>query len=405
MELTTVAGEIPERLRSSNLPRESNDYAPGELWKYKAALEETATLAITDLKGVITYVNRRFCELSGYSEKELLGETHRLINSGYHPKEFYQNLWNTISSGETWRGEIRNRHKSGRAYWSTMTIIPFCDESGKPYQYVSIRNDLSAQQEAAAEHLRLVDTQSQLNLAEEAILKRDRFVSMASHELKTPITALQIRVEVGLRKLRAHQRGLAREDQEKILKSTLMQARRLTRMIDDMLDVSRISAGQLKLKFERENLVRVVDDVLNQFHDDLRRQGIDVSFTAPDAIWGRIDRVRIEQVIINLLTNGMKYGERKLLSVTVEKSGERAFIRIADKGKGMSEEFQARLFQRYARENEGGDIKGQGLGLWITAQIVKAHGGEISVKSKLGEGSVFTVALPLSGNDTGSLTL
>ncbi len=405
MERESIKEVLTERLRRLHDRQESTYHALGELWNYKTALEETATVAITDLKGVITSVNRKFCELTGYSAEELVGQSHRMLSSGYHTKEFYRDLWQTISTGEIWRGEIRNRHRSGRAYWSTMTIIPFRDPAGRIYQYVSIRSDISALKEAEAEHLRLLDAQKKLNLAEEAVLNRDRFVSMASHELKTPISALQLRIEGGLRKIGTSPTGLSCEEQTKILKTALAQTKRLTGMIDDMLDVSRIAAGRLQLKYEKVNLVRLVDDVINQFHDDLRSRNIEVHFTAPETILCSVDRVRIEQVLINLLTNGMKYGGGKPIEVSVQERDGRGLIQVSDSGQGMAESFQARLFERYARENESGDIQGNGLGLWITSQIVKAHGGEISVRSQLNLGTTFTVELPLEAARGGELTL
>ncbi len=377
----------------------------GDLRNYKAALEEVAAVSVTDLQGVFTSVNSKFCLLTGYSEQELLGKTHRILNSGYHTKAFYQNLWDTIRSGGTWRGEIRNLHQSGRAYWSQMTIIPFCDRSGSPYQYLSVRSDMSALKEAELERVRLVDIQKELNRAEEAILSRDRFVSMASHELKTPITALQLRIQVRLKKLKADPAGQTPAEQSGILETLLLQVQRLNHMVDDMLDVSRISAGRLELKYERINLVRVVDEILAQYHDDFVREKVEVGFFSPEFIWGNWDRARIEQILINLLTNALKYGAGKPISVTLEEKSGQAVVRVKDQGIGMSETFQKQVFSRFAREHEAGDIHGNGLGLWITSRIVKAHGGEITVASEFGKGSEFIVELPLSTDHSGALTL
>ena len=151
-------------------PEEALERSRKELADIRFALDESAIVAITDQRGIINYVNDKFCEISKYSRQELIGQDHRIINSTYHRKEFIRNLWTTIASGNVWRGEIKNRAKDGSYYWVDTTIVPFLNADGKPYQYVAIRSDIT-ERKRAEEQIR--EQAALLDQAQDAILVRD----------------------------------------------------------------------------------------------------------------------------------------------------------------------------------------------------------------------------------------
>lgn len=160
-----------------------------ELSDYKHALDESSIVAITDQKGIIIHANDNFCRISKYTKEELLGKDHRIINSGYHSKEFIRNLWRTISSGNIWKGELKNKAKDGSTYWVDTTIVPFINEHGKPYQYVAIRSDITDRKKAEEN---LIRYSTALEITNKQLID---FCNIVSHNLRAPLTNIAMLVD------------------------------------------------------------------------------------------------------------------------------------------------------------------------------------------------------------------
>lgn len=229
----------------------------------------------------------------------------------------------------------------------------------------------------------------------ESLRSRDEFLSVVSHELKTPLTTLKINSQTRTRNLdKGFNENFSLDKLRKIFSDDNRQIVRLTRLIDDMLDIARISTGKLQLQMESFNFCDMVADVVEQFHEQYRVKNVSLQFTCNEDIIGNWDRFRIEQVLSNLLTNALKYGKLKPVQVEATQDNDMVILRVKDEGIGIAKENQKRIFERFERAIPSSAISGLGLGLYITKQIVEMHRGSIELVSALDSGSVFTVRLP-----------
>ena len=254
---------------------------------------------------------------------------------------------------------------------------------GEPARVILSLRDVTHQKEIQSELERL-------------IVARDEFLSIASHELKTPLTSIQLQTGMIKRNLaKGDPAALAPARMERMVEQTDRQVSRLTRLVNDMLDVSRMETGKLQLDREDVSLPELVRDVVERVSPQLVQSGAILRIQSLAPAVGRVDRFRIEQVLINLLTNAARYGEGQPIDIHLRCDGRQAELSVRNGGKGIAPEDHRRIFARFERATSASEVSGLGLGLYIARQIVTAHGGSIRLESALGAGATFVVTLPL----------
>lgn len=273
-------------------------------------------------------------------------------------------------------------------------LISFFIDSGKR------RNNLTGKRRKESEYLQIIASlEEKYKKAQEEIRFRDEFLSVASHELKTPLTSMLLQIQAALHNIRNV--SLAQFSVEHLmamLKNTENQTKRLSRMINDLLQVSIITTGKLDLELEEVNMTGLVNEILQDFSERLERDNYTINFKKGNAVIGHWDRVRIEQAVTNLISNAIKYGNKQPIDISVGQSHSIAKLTIRDHGIGVSKKQQTKVFELFERGVSQSEYRGLGVGLYITDQIVKAHGGKLLLHSKEGKGATFTIELPIKNS-------
>ncbi|NMO77794.1 PAS domain S-box protein [Bacillus sp. UniB3] len=334
------------------------------------ALEQSSIIAFTDKRGIITKVNSKFCEISGYTREELIGKTHRIVNSGYHSKEFFRNVWQTIAQGEIWKGEIRNKRKDGTYYWVDTTIVPFLDKNNKPYQYLAIRNDITEKKRT-----------------EEVLHRQDKLAAVGqlaagvAHEIRNPLTSIKGYAEF-------LSMDETEKDRQEYFDIILDEIERVNSIVEEFMLLSKPTVSVL----ERKPLLPIIDNVVSILDYQLRKSKIKLNriYEEPN-LFVECDENKLKQVFLNFIKNAVEaMPNGGSIEITVKREDEDITIMIKDSGIGMSKEQIKKLGEPFFTTKKDGN----GLGLMVSFKIIENLNGKVYIDSEQNKGTSFHITLP-----------
>ena len=383
-----------------------NQTVAEELRQQKRALDQHAIVSITDPHGNIVYANRKFCKISGYTSKELIGRNHNIVKSGIHPPKFFAELWSTITAGKVWHGEVCNRNKSGGLYWVNATIVPILDEYFLPRNYIAIRTDITANKQMAEElSVAAVELKKAKEAAESGLQAKSAFLANMSHEIRTPMNAV-----IGFAEVALQDPALSPATRVHI-NTILSSAKDLLRIINDILDISKLESAKLSLEMVCFNLPNVLSASLRTLEHRAAAKNLSLKLeytaTLPVRLMG--DPHRLRQVILNLVGNSIKFTNKGEITLSVRQGDEADILlfSVKDTGIGMTQEHIAKIFEPFSQADASTTrhYGGTGLGTTISKQIIELMRGKIWVESEIGQGSVFyfTAFLPVATTTDGCL--
>ncbi len=342
-----------------------------ELEDLKYALDQSAIVAITNVQGDITYVNDTFCAISKYPREALMGRNHRILNSGLHGLEFFKEMYRTIAQGRVWRGDLRNRARDGSLYWVDTTIVPFLNDEGKPYQYVSIRYDITERK------------RSEAALRDQASLAQlGKLAAVVAHEVRNPLAAIRGALQVIGKRLDAKSQEFS------VVQEVIARVDGLSDIVQDLTQFARPrqpSPIPVPLR-------TFVSSVVSLVSRDAALAHVRVDVDVEDATI-HVDVDQIQQAFLNLLINGAQAmqgtGRITITGVTRKDSCE---ISIRDEGPGIPAEVRDHLFEPFFTTKH----RGTGLGLATARRIIDSHGGSLTLESPEGGGTIARIRVPLT---------
>lgn len=350
-----------------------------EVSNYKFALDASSIVAIADPKGIIKYANDNFCKISKYSRDELLGKDHRLVRSGYHSKAFIKNLWDTISAGKIWKGELKNKAKDGTFYWVDTTIVPFLDEDGKPFQYVAIRSDISDRKKTEEELIRYSEAMADKNA------QLVDFCNIVSHNLRAPLVNISMLVDY-------IEQSEDVEEQVEALGKVKPVVNHLMEIFNELVESLQVRQDAT-IKLDKVALQGSLDKVLKGFESQIREYEAVITTDFSGAPFIYCPQQYLESIFTNLISNSLKYkspNRSPKIIIKTKDLGNSILLSVEDNGLGINlSVHQKNLFKIRKTFHKHPDAKG--FGLFMTKTQVEAIDGKIWAESSPDVGSTFFI--------------
>jgi PAS domain S-box-containing protein len=383
--------------------------AQKELNRLSTAVEQSSnSIIITDINGNIEYTNPKFTELTGYTAEEVLGQNPRIVNSGTHSKKHYSDLWQTITSEKTWKGEFHNKKKNGDYYWTQSTITPIKNETEEIINFLAINEDITARKKAeheihkknqellvSEEELRTSNKELILakNKAEESDRLKTEFINNMSHEIRTPLNGI-----LGFSSL-LDQKNKSEVKRKQYINIINNCGDQLLRIIDGILEISILGTKQVKVVEKEICLNDLIFELFSIFNIKAKEKKIPLHLKKglSDKESNILtDKTKLNKILSNLLENAIKYTNEGFIEFGYQLKNKELEFYVKDTGIGIKSESQKTVFDRFSQEEKGLSRKvgGLGLGLSIAKENIELLGGKITLKSKKGQGSTFFVSIP-----------
>ncbi|MHC1777844.1 MAG: PAS domain S-box protein [Lentimicrobium sp.] len=357
----------------------------------KAVEQNPVSIIITDNNGKIEYVNPKFIEVTGYSFTEAVGMRPSILKSGEQDNPFYEHLWNTITSGSDWHGEMKNKKKDGTYFWENAIISPIFDEKGVITNFVAVKEDITEKKNIIRE----------LSIAKDKAEESDRlktaFLQNISHEIRTPLNGI-----LGFSELLI-QDWTSPEERIEYNEAIRMSGKRLIEIISNVLDISIIETGQVLLNPDSFMLNPMMHELYSFYQTHALQKGLELKYDLGEDDENCLliaDQSRINQVIANLLNNAIKYTKKGEIIFGYKFIDGEVLFSVTDSGIGISKAHHSRIFTRFyqADSSSARNYEGAGLGLSISHGLVQAMGGKIWFESSPGLGSSFYFTIPINGS-------